>query len=226
MLAGGGESCADIEHLRAQSDLFGHVASDSTLYRTFHEITAEVRAGMACGFAEVRHEVWRRTAATKGKGPIYLDIDASLIEIHSENKEETGPNYKGGFGFHPLLCFADCTGDALSGMLRPGNAGANTVADHVVVLDEAIAQLPAEIALGHRPGDDPSLVQRTVVVRADSAGCSEKFAAACRSAQRRVLRRVPLESSDTQCNLRHLGLRRSLVTRPSNKTARTAKVLR
>jgi hypothetical protein len=66
---------------------------DSTLYRTFHEITAEVRAGMACGFAEVRHEVWRRTAATKGLGPIYLDIDASLIEIHSENKEETGPNY-------------------------------------------------------------------------------------------------------------------------------------
>jgi hypothetical protein len=43
--------------------------------------------------AEVRHEVWRRTAATKGLGPIYLDIDASLIEIHSENKEETGPNY-------------------------------------------------------------------------------------------------------------------------------------
>jgi len=117
----------------------------------------------------------------KGTGPIYLDIDASLIEIHSENKEETGPNYKGGFGFHPLVCFADCTGDALSGLLRPGNAGANTVADHVVVLDEAIAQLPAEIALGHRPLDDPSLVQRTVVVRADSAGCSEKFAAACRS---------------------------------------------
>lgn len=181
MLAGGGESCADIEHLRAQVDLFGHVASDSTLYRTFHEITPEVRAGIALGVAEVRHEVWRRTSATKGKGPIYLDIDASLIEIHSENKEQTGPNYKGGFGFHPLLCFADCTGDALSGMLRPGNAGANTVADHEVVLDDAIVQLPPEIALGHRLGDDPSLVRRTVVVRADSAGCTEGFAATCRS---------------------------------------------
>jgi len=181
MLAGGGETCADIEHLRAQGDLFGHVASDSTLYRTFHEITSEVRKAIALGFAEVRHEVWRRSAATKGKGPIYLDIDASLIEIHSENKEETGPNYSGGFGFHPLLCFADCTGDALSGLQRPGNAGANTVADHVVVLDEAIAQLPAEIALGHRLGDDPSLVTRTVVVRADSAGCSEKFATAARA---------------------------------------------
>jgi len=181
MLAGGGESCADIEYLRAQADLFGHVASDSTVFRTFHQIIPEVRSGIAQGFAEVRHEVWRRSAATKGKGPIYLDIDASLIEIHSENKEETGPNYKGGFGFHPLLCFADCTGEALSGLLRPGNAGANTVSDHIVVLDDAIAQLPAEIALGHRPGDDPSLVRRTVVIRADSAGCTEKFVAACRA---------------------------------------------
>jgi hypothetical protein len=157
------------------------VASDSTVYRTFHEITAEVRAAIAVGFAEARHEVWRRTGATKGKGPIYLDIDATLIPIHSENKEETGSNYKGGFGFYPLLCFADCTGEALSGLLRPGNAGSNTVVDHVVVLDDAIAQLPPEIAVGHREGDDPSLVKRRVVIRADSAGCTEGLVAACRS---------------------------------------------
>ena len=181
MLAGGGESCADIEHLRAQTDLFGHVASDSTVYRTFHEIAPETRAAIARGFAEVRWKVWRRTAATKGCGPIFLDIDASLIEVHSENKELTGPNYKGGFGFHPLLCFADCTGEALSGVLRPGNAGSNTVSDHVSVLDDAIAQLPPEIAVGHHAGDDPSLVTRTVVMRADSAGCTEDFVAACRA---------------------------------------------
>ena len=180
MLAGGGESCADIEHLRAQTDLFGHVASDSTVYRTFHEITTEVRSAIAAGFAEVRHEVWRRSSVTKGTGPIYLDIDATLVQIHSENKQETGPNYKGGFGFHPLLCFADCTGDALSGLLRPGNAGANTAADHIAVLDDAIAPLPPEIAVGHRVGDNPSLVRRNVVIRADSAGCTEDFVAACR----------------------------------------------
>lgn len=38
MLAGGGEACADIEHLRSQATLFGSVASDSTLYRTFRSI--------------------------------------------------------------------------------------------------------------------------------------------------------------------------------------------
>ncbi len=31
MLAGGGEACSDIEHLRAQERLFGSVPSDSTL---------------------------------------------------------------------------------------------------------------------------------------------------------------------------------------------------
>jgi len=38
MLAGGGDSCADIEHLRCEEDLFGNVASHSTVHRAFHEI--------------------------------------------------------------------------------------------------------------------------------------------------------------------------------------------
>ena len=92
--------------------------------------------------AEVRSKVWSRSSATTGTDPVVLDIDASLVEIHSEGKEQAAPTYKGGFGFHPMFCFADATGEVLSGVLRPGNAGANTVADHVVVLDAAIAQLP------------------------------------------------------------------------------------
>lgn len=64
--------------------------------------------------------------------------------------------------------------------LRPGNAGANNIADHAAVLDQAIAQLPEEIAVGHRPGDDPALVQRAVQVRVDSAGCTD-FVWHCRT---------------------------------------------
>jgi len=48
------------------------------------------------------------------------------------------------------------------------------------VLDAAIAQLPAEVATGHSAGDDPELAARAVRVRADSAGCSQRFVAACR----------------------------------------------
>jgi hypothetical protein len=80
-----------------------------------------------------------------------------------------------------MFCFADATGEVLSGVLRPGNATANTVADHVTVLDAAIAQLPAQIAAGHRAGDDADGPTRTVVVRADSAGCTEGFLSACRA---------------------------------------------
>ena len=179
-LAGGGESCLDIEHLRIGSDLFGSVPSDTTVARTFHEITPETRSAIAEAVAVVRAQVWRRAAATMGSAPVVLDIDASLVEVHSENKEQAEPTFKGGYGFHPMFCFADATGEALAGILRPGNAGANTVADHVAVLDAAIGQLPEEIASGHREGDDPELVQRAVVVRADSAGCTEGFLTASR----------------------------------------------
>lgn len=180
VLAGGGESCADIEHLRFQADLFGWVPSDSTVFRTFHEITEGTRAALDVAMAEVRAKVWARSAATTRKGPVVLDIDASLVEVHSENKEQAAPTFKGGYGFHPMFCFADQTGETLASVLRAGNAGANTVADHVVVLDRAIAQLPEAIARGHRAGDDPELVEREIVVRADSAGCTEGFLTACR----------------------------------------------
>ena len=179
MLAGGGESCADIEHLRLQEDLFGYVPSDTTVFRTFHEINPSTRSSIAQGLAEVRHEVWRTSEATNGSDPVLLDIDASLVEIHSENKVSAAPTYKGGYGFHPMFCFADATGETLSSLLRAGNAGANTVADHVTVLDAAVVQLPPAIAAGHHVGDDPSLVGRAVVVRADSAGCTEGFLGAC-----------------------------------------------
>jgi hypothetical protein len=181
MLAGGGESCADIEHLRLQSDLFGSVPSDSTVFRTFHQLDATTRAGIAEAMAEMRAKVWSQSSVTNGSSPVVLDIDASLVEIHTDGKEGAAPTYKGGFGFHPMFCFADATGEVLSGVLRPGNAGANTVADHLDVLDAAIAQLPGTIATGHRTGDDATTTNRTVVVRADSAGCTEGFLAGCRA---------------------------------------------
>ncbi len=76
MLAGGGESCLDIEHLRAQEDLFGSVPSDSTLWRTFHELDPSTVEGLASARAGVRAEVWKRSSATTGTGPVVLDIDA------------------------------------------------------------------------------------------------------------------------------------------------------
>jgi hypothetical protein len=182
MLAGGGEAVSDIEALRCGDTLFGSVPSAPTLYRTIrHELTPAVVADLHDAFAQVRSEVWARSSVTNTTDPILLDIDASLVTVHSENKERTAPTYAGGFGFHPMFCFADATGEALAAILRPGNAAANTVADHLTVLDTAIGQLSNNMGVGHRPGDRPDLVARPVVVRADSAGCTRGFVWGCRS---------------------------------------------
>ncbi|MDK1104328.1 MAG: IS1380 family transposase [Actinomycetota bacterium] len=181
MLAGGGESCTDIEMLASGERLFTDVCSDTTLYRTFTETlngTAVDRARQA--MSEVRSSVWDRIGAVND-GPVILDLDASLVEIHSENKQGAAAHFKGGYGFHPVFCFADATGEALGGQLRPGNAAANDVADLLGVLDDAVSQLPVTIQAGHQPGDDPDVVQRTVVVRSDSAGGTKAFVDGCRS---------------------------------------------
>lgn len=41
-----------------------------------------------------------------------------------------------------MTCFCDGTFEALAGMVQPGNAGSSTAADHVAVLEAALAQLP------------------------------------------------------------------------------------
>jgi len=179
MLAGGWECCADIEHLRAQPVLFGEVASDSTLYRTLRELSPDVVANLLAAAAEVRAAVWERGGGVSGDAPVVLDIDSTLVEVHSENKQGAAAHFKGGFGFHPMLCAAD--GEPLSVMLRPGNAAANSIGDHIAVLDAAVEQLPAAAAAGHREGDGAAAAARKMQLRTDAAGCSTEIAAACRA---------------------------------------------
>jgi hypothetical protein len=105
-----------------------------------------------------------------------LDFDATVVAAHSE-KQDAAPTWKHTYGFHPLYCFLDrpevSSGEALAGLLRPGNAGSNTAADHIAVLDMAIEGLPPKARPGAAGG--PRLL-----ARADSAGATHDFAAACR----------------------------------------------
>jgi hypothetical protein len=174
MLAGGGECVADMAALRDQPDLFGEVASGPTVWRAVHEIDDAVLAGLRRARATARAKVWEARALDE----VVLDVDAALVEVHSEHKERAASTYKGGYGFHPMLCFADATGEALAGLLRPGNAVANSGADQLAVVDLAVAQLPEDYQLGHRPGDDAAAVVHRVVVRADTAGAVASFVTA------------------------------------------------
>ena len=174
MLAAGGEACADIEHLRAQRQLFGEAASDSTLWRVLTGLGADGAAMLLGAAASVRPGVW---AGTDRSGPLAIDVDSTLVEVHSENKAGAAPHYKGGYGFHPTIC-STADGEPLWIKLRAGNAAANDIADHLEVIDAAVAVLPETDAAGHREHDGDKEVERPVVVRIDAAGCSPTLAAA------------------------------------------------
>jgi len=172
MLAGGGRCVAEMATLRNQPALFGDVASGPTIWRALDAIDDDVLGALRLARAVARERVW---AAGGAPTEVILDVDASLVEVHSENKESAAPSYKGGYGFHPMLCFLDASGEALSGMLRPGNAAANSGADQLAVVDAAIAQLPEDWRRGHGPGDDAATVAHPVLVRADTAGAVAAF---------------------------------------------------
>jgi hypothetical protein len=166
MIADGGDAISDLVVLRNQPDLFGEVASTSTAWRTLEAIDDSVLERIAVARAAARRKVW---AAGADPGFYVIDFDGTLITAHSE-KQGAAPTYKRGFGYHPLLAFLDATGEALAGILRPGNAASNTTADHVDLLAMALAQLPV----------DPQAVE--VVARADSAALTHGFVDACRAA--------------------------------------------
>ncbi len=165
-LADGGEAIADIDVLRHQGEVFGPVASAPTVWRTLDELTPARLRRIEVGRARVRRHVWSlfkvlppsRVADRDLGATVVLDVDATLVTAHSE-KESARPTFKGGFGFHPIGVWCDNTTELLAIELRPGNAGANTAADHIAVLDAAIRQVPA----AHRGN---------MLVRADGAGCT------------------------------------------------------
>jgi hypothetical protein len=170
MLIDGGDCVSDLGALADQPDLFGRVASHSTASRLLCALGEEELQAIRAARRAARARAW---AAGARPQTLTLDFDAQLLECHTE-KESAAPHRKGGFGFHPLHCFLDETGEHLAGRLRPGNAGSNTAADHVAVLDAALAQLPADIA--DREREDPA----PILARADAAGATHAFADALR----------------------------------------------
>jgi hypothetical protein len=171
MLADGGEAIADLAVLRNQPELFGPVASDPTVWRVLSGLDAAVLSRLRQARAAAREVVWAQTVETRGELPassaagqsipgLVLDMDASIVVCHSE-KESAAPTFKHTFGYHPLFCFLDNTREALAGLLRAGNAGSNTTADHISVLDAALTQIPDAYRYG-----------TPVLIRSDAAGCT------------------------------------------------------
>jgi Transposase DDE domain group 1 len=147
-IALGGDCLADIAVVRAQPELFGPVASDPTISRLIDALGDDPGSALAAirrARAAARSAVWRLSSPIAALGEVIVDLDATLITAHSD-KENATPNFKRGFGFHPMMAFVDHetggTGEPLAAMLRPGRANASDAADQIAVLDTALAQLP------------------------------------------------------------------------------------
>jgi hypothetical protein len=153
-IADGAEAISDIAVLADQPALFGSVASDSTCWRLLDALGDPELAAVAAARARAREVAWAQRAETTGAafGPsrvagtagveaLVIDLDGHIVVCHSE-KEQAAPTFKHTFGYHPVLAFCDNTGEFLAATLRPGNAGSNTAADHIAVLDQALAQNP------------------------------------------------------------------------------------
>jgi hypothetical protein len=170
MLADGGDCLADLRAVRDQEPLFGTVASDATAFRVIDAIAGDpaLLEALRAARARARENAWQAGAAPER---IVVDIDATLITAHSE-KDGAAGTFKGGYGFHPLLAYLDDSHDALAGLLRPGNAGANTAADHIDIVDLALEQLPRKV-----------VETAQIIVRTDSAAATHELTDELRAAR-------------------------------------------
>jgi hypothetical protein len=172
-LALGGDCLADIAVLRSQPELAGPVASDPVVSRLVTALAADAPRALRAirkARAAARERAWALAGdrAPGGDGSLIpVDIDATIVIAQSE-KEKTAPTWKKTFGFHPLTAFADhgagAAGEALTVLLRPGNAGSNTASEHIEVTRLALAQLPRRM-------------RRRVLIRTDSGGGTHEFLA-------------------------------------------------
>jgi len=174
-IADGARAISDFRVLADQEEAFGQVASVPTAYRTLEEITrggTRTEKKLTAAISAARRYGWTQVVARHGtlpgvrvadktlQGVTCIRIDATVTFAHSD-KELAEANFKG-FGHHPLLAFCDNTGEPLAWMLRKGSAGSNTAADHIAVVDAAIAALP------------PAW-RRNLMVTVDGAGFSHKL---------------------------------------------------
>lgn len=169
-IADGGRDICDVVVLREQARVFGPVASVPTTWRSLNEIDEPALARIVTVRNKTRQRVWELIEARHGRIPpaptcygdlgavIVIRVDASLIDSHSDKQRAAG-NFKGGYGFHPLTAWCDNTGELLAITPRAGNAGSNTAADHIAIIDAAIAAIPAKW-------------RRNLLVTIDGAGSS------------------------------------------------------
>jgi hypothetical protein len=168
----GGDCLADVEVLRAEPAVFGLVASDPTVSRLVDTLATSGKRALTAirrARAQVREHVWALAgdAAPDTGGQLIVDLDGVLVIAHSD-KQDAAATWKRTFGHHPIMGFVDHgaggAGEPVAGLLRAGNAGSNTAADHITATQMSLAQLPKRYRRGRR-----------TLIRTDSGGGTHEF---------------------------------------------------
>ncbi|MGW1530258.1 transposase [Streptomyces sp. NPDC002159] len=167
----GARSLLEAEQLQLHhQDLFGPAVSDSTTRRMLASLDEQTLTHIAKVRRRIRRHAWILLHLRPGGSPhvtvagrtlrgwIVVDLDTTVI-TNASRKEGAAGTFKGTFGFHPLGSWCADTGESPAMELRPGNAGANTVDDHLRVLTACLEQIPQSS-------------QSKLLIRVDGAGAT------------------------------------------------------
>jgi hypothetical protein len=170
-IALGATSMSDIAVMAHLAPVLGAAPSGPTVRRALGLAGGTAMLERAAkARAKARAHVWQLVSQAPGGFPwlviagktlagwLVIDMDATLVTARSD-KEGAAPTWKRGYGFHPLGAWLANTRECLAMLLRPGNAGSNTFADHRDVLAAALKQVPVKF-------------RRRILVRVDGAGAS------------------------------------------------------
>jgi DDE family transposase len=133
-IVAGGDSIDDAHVLRAgrTAEVLGHrVMAPSTLGTFLRSFTfGHVRQLDRLAEA-VLNRAWA-AGVGPGNGPMTVDLDSTITEVHGKRKQGAAYGYTRQLGLHPLLATRADTGEVLHARMRKGSAGSGRGAQRFV----------------------------------------------------------------------------------------------
>jgi Transposase DDE domain group 1 len=167
-LVAGGDCIDDADVLRTGStaEVLGHrVMAPSTLGTFLRSFTFGHVRQLDRVAETVMGRAWA-AGAGPGDGPMTIDVDSTVCEVHGHHKGGAAYGYTRQLGYHPLLATRADTGEVLHVRMRKGSANSARGAERFV--NETAGRVRRAGAGG------------PLTLRADSGFWSAKVLAACR----------------------------------------------
>jgi hypothetical protein len=144
----GGDCIDDVDVLRcgATASVLGHrVLAPSTVGTFLRAFTFGHTRQLDQVCEQALTHAWT-AGAGPGDGPMTIDVDSTIIEVHGHHKQGASYGYTRTLGYHPLFATRADTGEVLHARLRAGRA--NTARGMPRFTDELIARVRRAGATG------------------------------------------------------------------------------